>query len=60
MNIIIHGGITGNAFSTVKFDHLTFSENGLLLKYRKEKEVEISFEELDKVSLKKYKLNPFV
>ena len=60
MNIITLGGMAGNTFSTAKFDHLTFSENGLLLKYRKEKEVEISFEELDKVYLKKYKLNPFV
>lgn len=60
MNIITIGAKTGNTYSTAKFDRLTFSKKGLLLKYRDEKEVEISFEELDKVYIKKYKLNPFV
>lgn len=52
--------MAGRTFSTSKFDLLTFSEKGLLLKYRNRKQIEIPFEELDKVYIKKYRLNPFV
>lgn len=46
--------------STTKFDSLTFSENGLILKYQKKQEIKISFSELDKIYIKKFKLNPFI
>jgi hypothetical protein len=44
--------------NTTKFDSLTFSENGLILKYRKKQEINISFSELDKIYIKISKLNP--
>jgi len=44
--------------STTKFDSLTFSENGLILKYRKKQEIKISFSELGKIYIKVSKLNP--
>lgn len=60
MNPITLGAKTGTTISTAKFDRLTFSENGLLLKYRNKQEIEIPFDEIEKVYMKKHKLNPFV
>lgn len=60
MNAITIGTKTGMTMSTSKFDRLTFSNNGLLLKYRNKQEIEIPFEKLEKVYIKKYKLNPFI
>lgn len=45
---------------STKFDTLTFSKNGLLLKYRNEQEVEIPFTNLEKIYFKKHKLHPIV
>jgi len=60
MDIINNSAIAGRAFNTTKFDRLTFSENGLLLKYRNKQQIEIPFEEIDKAYIKKYRLNPIV
>jgi len=60
MNRISIGVMAGRTFSTAKFDRFTFSEKALLLKYRNKQQIEISFEEIDKVYIKKYKLNPIV
>ena len=60
MNINGIGAMAGRTFSSAKFDLVTFSEKGLLLKFRNKQQIEISFEEIDKVYIKKYKLNPIV
>lgn len=41
-----------------KFDNMTFSENGLVLKYKNKPQREISFEDVDQIYIKKYKLHP--
>ena len=46
--------------NNTKFDSLTFSKNGLLLKYRNEQEIEIPFANLGQIYIKKHKLNPIV
>lgn len=43
-----------------KFDTLLLIDNGLILKYGKKQEIKISYSELDKVYIDKYKLNPFI
>jgi hypothetical protein len=43
-----------------KFDSLTFSNDGLFLKYRNEPEIEIPFANLDQIYIKKHKLNPLM
>lgn len=43
-----------------KFDSLTFSNDRLFLKYQNEPEIEIPFANLDKIYIKKYKLNPII
>ena len=43
-----------------KFDSITFSKSGLLLKYRNEPEIEIPFADLDQIYIKKHKLNPLM
>ena len=60
MNIRNISTMAGRTFSTAKFDRLTFSEKTLLLKYRNKQQIEIPFEEIDNVYIKKYKLNPIV
>ena len=46
--------------ANTKFDSLTFSKNGLFLKYRNKPEIEIPFADLDQIYIKKHKLNPFM
>lgn len=60
MNPITIGAKIGKTISTTKFDCLTYSQDGLILNYRNGKQIEIPFEKLDKVYIKKYRLNPFV
>ena len=43
--------------STTKFDSLTFSKNGFILKYRNKPEIEIPFAEFDKIYIKKKKIS---
>ncbi len=43
-----------------KFDTLILIDNGLILKYRKRKEIKISYSELNKVFIDKYTINPFI
>ena len=47
-----------NSFRTMKFDQLTLSESGLLLKYQNKSEHEIPFANLNKLYIKKYNLHP--
>ena len=51
---------TKKTIYTPKFDSLKYSSNGLVLKYRNKPEIEIPFAHLDKIYIKKHKLNPFV
>lgn len=48
------------AATATKFHTLTLVENGILLGYGNRKERAISFSELDKIYIKRYKLNPFL
>ena len=50
--------LTKNSFCNTKFDQLTLSENGLLLKYQNKTEHEIPFAKLNKLYIKKYNLHP--
>lgn len=52
--------ITKTLTNRNKFDSLTVVENGLILKWHNKREIEIPYTELDKVYIKKYKLNPIV
>lgn len=60
MNTIPPETMARTMTNTTKFDSLTFSKNGLLLKYRNEPEIEIPFADLDQIYIKKHKLNPFM
>lgn len=60
MNIKTFVTNTKKAINTPKFDSLKYSSNGLLLKYRNKPEIEIPFAHLEKIYIKKHKLNPFV
>lgn len=60
MNINNTGAMTRNLTGNTKFDSLTFSKNGLFLKYRNEPEIEIPFADLDQIYIKKHKLNPLM
>lgn len=60
MNTITTETIVRTLSSTTRFDSLTFSKNGLLLKFRNEQEIEIHFADLDQIYIKKHKLNPFM
>lgn len=41
----------------IKFDHLTLTEDGMVLKYKNKTKKVIYFAELDKIYIKKYNLN---
>lgn len=60
MNTITTNVITKTITNTTKFQSLTVVENGLVLKCHNKREIEIPYTELDKVYIKKYKLNPLV
>lgn len=45
--------------TTTKFDSLTFSSDGLILKCKNSKTIEIPFDKLDKIYIKRHNLNPF-
>jgi len=60
MNINNTGAMTRTLTGNTKFDSLTFSKNGLFLKYRNEPEIEIPFVDLDQIYIKKHKLNPLM
>ncbi len=45
--------------NTTKFDSLTFSNDGLVLNYKNNNEIEIPFDKLDKIYIKRHNLNPF-
>lgn len=58
MNTFVFGAIPRTIMGTTKFESLTVAENGIVLKYEKNKVNEISFSELDKIYIKVYKLKP--
>lgn len=60
MNINRTSVIARTITSTNKFDSLKVVENGLLLKCQNKREIKIPYTELDKIYIKKCKLNPFV
>lgn len=60
MNTIATNFMTRKITNTTKFDSMTVVKDGLILKYRNKREIEIAYTELDKVYIKKYKLNPIV
>jgi hypothetical protein len=60
MNTIKTGAMVRALTSSTRFDSLTFSKNGLLLKYRNKQEIEIPFADLCQIYIKKHKLNPFM
>jgi hypothetical protein len=49
-----------NIKAKTKFDSLTFSNDGLVLKYKNNEEIEIPFANLDKIYIKRHNLNPFL
>jgi len=44
----------------IKFDQLTYSSNGVILQYQDNPEIEIPFAAIEKIYIKKHKLNPFL
>ena len=48
-----------NITAKTKFDSLTFSNDGLVLKFKNNEEIEIPFDNLDKIYIKRHNLNPF-
>lgn len=60
MNTMNIGAMNRTLTGNTKFDSLTFSKNGLFLKYRNEPEIEIPFADLDQIYIKKHKLNPLM
>ncbi len=45
---------------TIKFDQLTYSSNGVILQYQDNPEIEIPFAAVEKIYIKKHKLNLFL
>lgn len=60
MNTIATNVIAKTTTNTTKFQSLSLVENGLILKCQDKRSIEIPYAELDKVYIKKYKLNPIV
>ncbi len=60
MNTIATNVIAKTTTNTTKFKSLSLVENGLVLKCQDKRSIEIPYAELDKVYIKKYKLNPIV
>ena len=60
MNAVSTRAMTRILSSTTKFDSLSFSNDGLILKCRNNQEIEIPFADLDKIYIKRHNLNPFV
>ena len=60
MNAVSTRAMTRILSSTTKFDSLSFSNDGLILKCRINQEIEIPFADLDKIYIKRHNLNPFV
>jgi hypothetical protein len=59
MNVVSTRVMTRILPSTTKFDNLSFSNDGLILKYKNNEEIEIPFDNLDKIYIKRHNLNPF-
>lgn len=59
MNTISNKPMSKVTTSTTKFDSLTFSNDGLVLKCKNNQEIEIPFDNLDKIYIKRHNLNPF-
>ena len=60
MNTISLNSSTKTISNTNKFQSLSLIENGLILKFQNKLSIEIPYAEVDKVYIKKYKLNPIV
>lgn len=56
MNANTNGVMARTITSTTKYNSLTLEQNGLILKYGKNKEGKILFSEVDKIYIKMYKL----
>lgn len=59
MNTISNKKMTRILPNTSKFDSLAISNDGLTLKYKNNQEIEIPFDKLDKIYIKRHNLNPF-
>ena len=59
MNVVSTRVMTRILPSITKFDSLTFSNDGLILKYKNNEEIEIPFDNLDKIYIKRHNLNIF-
>jgi len=60
MYLIIISTMTRKTLRGRKFDNITYSENGLLLHCKNKPEVEIPFNNLNKMYIKKFSLNPLI
>lgn len=45
---------------STKFDNITYSKNGLVLHFKNKDKVEIPFENLNKMYMRKFSLNPLI
>lgn len=59
MNAVSTSVMTKILPNTNKFDSLSFSNDGLVLNCKNNKEIEIPFDNLDKIYIKRHNLNPF-
>jgi hypothetical protein len=59
MNVVSTRVMTKILPSTNKFDSLSFSNDGLVLNCKNNQEIEIPFDNLDKIYIKRHNLNPF-
>lgn len=60
MNTIPFFRKTKTTIKTTKFDNLNFTSNSVHLKYKNKPEIQIPFSDIDKIYIKKHKLNPFM
>jgi hypothetical protein len=60
MVTIVTSVIARKMTNTNRFINLTVAKNGLILENHNKRKIEIHYEELDKVYIKKYKINPFI
>jgi hypothetical protein len=60
MKPITHNGMVRTINHSVKFNDLTLTKSGLILKYKKKNKLEIPFAEVERIYIKKHKLNPLI
>lgn len=60
MYLIRISAMARKTLGSTKFESISFSETGLVLQHRNKPEVEIPFDNLNKMYIKKYSLNPLV